>query len=475
MNQSQTTRAQRLTVAILAASGMLTSLQFTLFVPSLGAMAETLEISANDATWIVTITLLTGTVATPVLTRMADMYGRRRLLLLSICLLVSGALIAACGMTFAWVLVGRALQGFASSIVPIGMSLLREILPPQRAGSAVGLMSGTLGVGSASGLLLSGVLSESFGVAALFWFTVCAGLLAGAFMYFFVQDSNHYAGGRFDFIGAVLLAVVLTCALLMISKGGTWGWTSAAVLGLAVLGVLALLTWIPHQLSHPQAVIDLRTAFRRPVFQTNLATFFASLGMFGNHLLTVHEVQSPPGIGAGLALGPTVAGLTMVPAALAMASLSPVAGMLLNRFEGRRVLALGSTVMALAFIFRFFVRDSLTGIIIGATLVGVGTALSFAAMPSLIMGYVPRAQAAAANGINSLLRTLSGAVASAVFGLLVSTFAISSAGTEQLSEDGLSLAFAALASSCVLAALLALLLPADSHAPAPESLVRTTA
>ncbi|PQZ94584.1 MFS transporter [Arthrobacter sp. MYb227] len=475
MHQSQTTRAHRLTVAILAASGMLTSLQFTLFVPSLGIMAETLEISANDATWIVTITLLTGTVATPVLTRMADMYGRRRLLLLSIGLLVSGALIAACGMTFAWVLVGRALQGFASSIVPIGMSLLREILPPQRAGSAVGLMSGTLGVGSAAGLLLSGALSESFGVAALFWFTVCAGLLAGTCMFFIVHETNQYAGGRFDFIGAMLLAVVLASALLMISKGGAWGWSSTAVLSLAVLGLLAFLVWVPHQLRHPQAVIDLRTAFRRPVFQTNLATFFAALGMFGNHLLTVHEVQAPQGIGAGLALGPAVAGLTMVPAALAMASLSPVAGMLLNRFEGRMVLALGSAVMALAFIFRFFVRDSLTGIIVGATLVGVGTALSFAAMPALIMSYVPRAQAAAANGINSLLRTLSGAVASAVFGLVVSTFAISSAGTEHIGEVGLSIAFAALASSCALAALLALLLPANSHVSEPKPLAQVKA
>lgn len=453
--------AERLTVMLLAVSGMLSSLQFTLFVPSLPSIANELDISTNDATWVVTITLLSGTVGTPVLTRMADMYGRRRLLLTSFSLLIVGAFIAACGMTFTWVLVGRALQGFASSIVPIGMSLLRDILPPQRAGSAVGLMSGTVGLGSASGLLLSGLLTESFGVAGLFWFTVIAGIVVGIFLAFFLKENATYAGGRFDFVGALLLALFLASTLLTISKGNSWGWSSPRILSIAILGLISLLLWIPQQLRGNNAVIDLRTAFKRPIFQTNLATFFASLGMFSNHLLTVHEVQSPAGIGAGLAMGPASAGLTMVPAALAMAVLAPLAGLLLNRLDGRFVLAIGSMIMSLAFVYRLLATDGLVSIIVGATLVGVGTALSFAAMPVLIMSYVPRAEAAAANGINSLLRTCSGAVASALFGLLVSTFAITSGSVEYLTNTGLSLAFTAVALSCAFAAVLAFLLPAN--------------
>ncbi|RAX48042.1 MFS transporter [Arthrobacter sp. AQ5-05] len=463
MHQSKATGIQRLTVAILAASGMLASLQFTLFVPSLPDIAGALEVSANDATWVVTITLLSGTVATPVLARMADMYGRRRLLLVALALLVLGAFIAACGMTFAVVLAGRALQGFASSIIPIGMSLLRDILPPQRAGSAVGLMSGTVGVGSAGGLLLSGTLTEWLGVGALFWFTVIAGTLIGLLLLFVVSESTEYAGGRFDFIGAFLLAAILSPVLLIVSKGSELGWTSPAVLSMLLLGSVALLLWVPQQLRRSNAVIDLRTAFKRPVFQTNLATFFASIGMFGNHLLTVHEVQAPEGIGAGLAMGPASAGLTMVPAAIAMATLSPVAGLLLNRLDGRFLLAIGTATMSLAFVFRLMVNGSLVTIVIGATLVGVGTALSYAALPTLIMGYVPRSEAAAANGINSLLRTLSGAVASAMFGLLLSSSAIASGGVEYLTQTGLSMAFAAIAASCAFAAVLALWLPA--HQP----------
>ncbi|WP_427006158.1 MFS transporter [Pseudarthrobacter sp. H2] len=451
--------AQGLAIAILAATGMLTSLQFTLVVPSLPAMATSLDISTNDAAWLITITLLTATAGTPILTRMADMYGRRRLLLISLTLLVLGSVIAALGMTFPTALIGRALQGFATSIIPIGISLLRDQLSPERASSAIALMSATLGMGSAAGLLLSGLLSQNLGIAALFWFSAIAGTIASIGVLLTVSESGAHTGGRFDLVGAMILTIALTCILLVISKGLVWGWTSGRFLSVAAVGIVALIVWVPLQLRHPNAVIDLRTSFRRPVLQTNLATFFAAAGMFGNHLLTVHEVQAPVGTGAGLALSPINAGLTMIPAAIAMVALAPVAGLLLKRFGGRPVLALGSLIMSLSFVFRLLTHDELTTVMTGATLVGVGTALSFAAMPTLIMSYVPPTESASANGINSLVRSLSGAAASAVFALLVSVFAVSAGGAEFLSDTGLTIAYTVIAASCGIAALLAILLP----------------
>lgn len=451
--------APRLAVAVLAACGMLTSLQFTLVVPSLPEISSTLGVSTSDAAWLVTITLLTGSIGTPILTRMADMYGKRRLLLISLGLLVFGSVIAALGMTFPTVLIGRALQGFASAIIPIGISLLRDQLSPEHASSAVALMSATLGMGSAIGLLLSGLLSQSLGIAALFWFSAIAGTIAGIGVLLIVSESGVHTGGRFDFVGAMILSVALACILLVISKGLIWGWTSGPFLTFTAVGISALIVWVPLQLRHPNAVIDLRTSFRRPVLQTNLATFFAAAGMFGNHLLTVHEVQAPVGTGAGLALSPLSAGLTMIPAAIAMVTLAPVSGLLLNRFGGRPVLALGALIMSMSFVFRLLTYDDLATVVIGATFVGVGTSMSFAAMPTLIMSYVPSTEAASANGINTLIRSLSGAAASAVFALLVSAFAVSSGGTEFLNGTGLTIAFALTATSCGIAAVLAILLP----------------
>lgn len=453
-------------ILVLAASGMLTSLQFTLVVPSLPAIAAELGVPANDAAWLITITFLTGAVGTPTLTRMADMYGRRRLLLVSLGLLVLGSTIAGLGMTFLSVLVGRALQGFSTSIIPIGISLLREQLPPGRASSAVALMSATLGIGSAAGLLLSGLLSQNLGISSLFWLSAIAGTAAGLGIVLGVRESATRTGGRFDFVGAVLLTFALACILLAISKGSVWGWTSQELLSFAAAGIVALIVWVPLQLRHPNAVVDLKTSFRRPVLQTNLATFFATTGMFGNHLLTVHEAQAPVGTGAGLALSPLSAGLTMIPAAVAVAALAPVAGLLLNRLGGRPVLALGSLIMSLSFVYRLLAPDDLASVVVGATFVGVGTALSFAAMPTLVMSYVAPTETASANGINSLIRAFSGATVSTVFALLISVFSVNSGGVEFLNDTGFAIAFSVIVLSCCLGALLAIMLPAARSIPA---------
>ncbi|WP_367948867.1 MFS transporter [Microbacterium sp. NC79] len=453
-----------LATAVLAACGMVNSLQFTLFVPALSEVSAALGVSVSDGSWLVTVTLLTGVVGTPILSRMADMYGKRRMLIVAIGLLILGSLIAAIGLDFVSVLVGRGLQGFASSIIPIGISLLRDQVPAARANSAVALMSSTLGMGSAVGLLISGPLLQAFGVASLFWFSVIAGTIAIVCVLAFVRESPGRTGGQFDIVGALILAGALTCILLVISKGFSWGWTSTLTVILGIVGVGAIGVWVPQQLRNKNALVDLRVSFRRPVWQTNVASFFVGMGMFGNHLLTVHEAQAPVESAGGLGMSPTLAGLMMVPAAIAMITIAPVAGRLMNRFGGRPLLAIGATIIALAFLFRLFAHGTIIALVVGATTVGIGTALSFAAMPVLIMSYVPREMAAAANGINSLIRTLAGAVATAGFALLLSAHSVDSNGIEFLDRTGLSFAFIAIGLSCVFALILSLMLPAPNVA-----------
>ena len=451
---------QRVAVAVLAGSGMLTALQFTLIVPALPEIPSALGVSANDASWMVTVTLLTGTVGTPIVTRLADMHGKRRLLILSLALLVVGSVLAAVTMTFAGVLIGRALQGFASAIIPIGMSLLRDQLPGDRANSAIALMSATLGIGSAAGLPLSGVLSQWGGLESLFWFSAVAGcVFLVAISLLVTESSAPRATGRFDLGGAAVLAVGLTALLLVISKAIEWGPWSPRILIAGLVALAAFAAWVPMQLRHATPVVDLRTSFSRVVLLTNTASFFAATGMFGNHLLTMQEALAPTATGYGLGLDTIAGGLTMVPSALAMVALAPVSGRLLNRFGGRTVLTLGSVTMAAAFFLRLVVHDSVLAVVVGAVIAGAGTAFAFSAMPSLIMGAVRPTESAAANGINTLVRSLSGAVVTAVFALIISGSSVTIGGTDYLSDAGLALALVYAGACSGLAAVLAVLLP----------------
>lgn len=441
-------------VALLAACGMLTSLQFTLIVPLLPLVPELLDTTAADASWLITVTLLAGVVGTPVVTRLADMHGRRLLLLVSMGLLVIGSVIAAVIPGFTAVLIGRALQGFGTAVVPIGIGLLSALVSRRRAVLGIALMSGTLGMGSALGLVLAGPLLEWGGLPTVFWCSAVVGALFCVLIRVRIPEAPTGPSRAFDLIGAVLLTLGLTALLLAISRGQYWGWASPLTLGLGLLAVATLVLWMLWERRHPAPLIDVRTAMRAPILPINIASFFATFGMYANHLLTTQEALAPTSTGYGLDVATAAAGLFLLPSALTMIALAPLAARVITRFGGQRALLLGSAMMAFAFLFRVLFHGGALPVLIGSALVGAGVAFAFAAMPSLITASVPSDEVATANGVNSVIRTLSGAVAAALFAFVIAALP-STADPAFLSEWALQLSLGFAAACGVVTAVLA--------------------
>lgn len=452
-------RAPQAATAVLALCGMAASLQQTLVIPLLPDVPRLLGVSGTDASWLVTATLLTAAVATPIVSRMADMYGKRRMLAVSLLAMVLGSLMCALTTSFALIVAGRAMQGFAAALVPVGISILRDQLPGDRAGSAVALMSATLGIGSALGLPLSGVLSDHFGFHSVFWFGALASALLLVALYVLVPESELRTQGRFDVVGAVLLSVALTSLLLMMSKGGEWGWTSPRTLGLLLLSAVALVVWLPIQLRINQPMVDLRTFSRRPVLLTNVASFFIGIAMYVNFLITPQVLELPPADGLGFGLTVTAAGLAMVPAGMAMLVVSPLSGAMLNRWGGRPVMVAGALLMAVAYALRVPFSGTVEQVIIGSTVVGIGTALAFASMPTLIMSAVPITETASGNGINSLVRAIGTSMASAVVATILASFTVVAAGETRFSTEAVQLVLLLAALASLVATVVAVFIP----------------
>ena len=228
------------TILVLSLCGMVSALQFTLVIPLLPEFPELLDISASDSSWLVTATLLTAAVGTPIIARMADMYGKRRMLLVSLGAMILGSVICALEVSFLTMIVGRALQGFGAALIAVGISILRDKLPPERIGTAVALMSATMGIGSALGLPLAGVLSDWLGWHSIFWFGAVTGVVLVVALLVVVEESPVRTPGRFDVVGALVLSAALVCLLLPISKGSAWGWGEPLVVGLLVSSLLLL-------------------------------------------------------------------------------------------------------------------------------------------------------------------------------------------------------------------------------------------
>lgn len=425
-HSEKTTAANRrptwLIITILCLAGTVVALQQTLMVPLLPDFPKILKTSPDDVSWLVTATLLTAAVATPIVSKLADMYGKRRMMLVAMIMMVIGSIICAVGESFTMLVIGRAFQGFAASLIPVGISIMRDELPKERVASAVALMSATLGIGSALGLPLSGLIYEALGWEAIFWFSTVVGILLIAAVLSTVPESELRTKGRFDFLGAILLSIALTSLLLAISKGGNWGWSSEPVILLFITAAVFLAAWVPYELRVSQPMVDLRTSSRRPVLLTNLASLLVGFSMYANMLATTQQLQLPQISGFGFGLAVTVAGLCMVPSGLAMVAFAPISAGLTKRFGAKTTLIVGAAVLAGAYIARVFLTGEVWMIILGATLVSIGTAIAYAAMPTLIMRAVPITETASANGLNSLLRAVGTSMASAAIATILTSF-----------------------------------------------------
>ncbi|MFD0664951.1 MFS transporter [Thermocatellispora tengchongensis] len=163
-----------LVVVPLAVASATAALQQSAMVPLLPTLPEALGTSVGAATWAFTASLLVGAVATPLLSRFGDMYGRRRVVLIALGLLVIGSVIGGVSTTLPGLLTARVLQGFSAALIPLSIGLAREALPRHQLATGIGVLSATLGFGSGGGMILAGVAG---GYRAVFWVTGAVALV----------------------------------------------------------------------------------------------------------------------------------------------------------------------------------------------------------------------------------------------------------------------------------------------------------
>lgn len=310
-------------VAVLSFAGIVVAVMQTLVVPLISELPTLLRSSASDASWVVTATLLAGAVATPVMGRLGDMYGKRRILFVSLGLLVAGSALCAFTSSLVPMVIGRALQGGAMGVIPLGISIMRDELPRERMGSAMALMSSSLGIGGALGLPGAAAIAEHSDWHTLFLVSGGLGLVAIALVALLVPESPVRTPGRFDIAGATGLTAGLICLLLPITKGADWGWGSGTVVGLFGAAVVILVGWGFLELRTAEPLVDLRTTARRQVLMTNLASVLVGFVLYAQMLALPQILELPSATGYGLGLSMVAAGLCLAPGGLVMMVISP--------------------------------------------------------------------------------------------------------------------------------------------------------
>ncbi|WP_371619329.1 MFS transporter [Streptomyces sp. NBC_00454] len=456
----------RLIVPVLAFCGAVVAVMQTLVVPLLPHVPDLTGSSPAAAGWLVTITLLTGAVFTPVLGRAGDMYGKRRVLLASLGVLTAGSVMCAVTSDIGWLIGGRALQGSALAVIPLGISIIRDELPAERVLPSIALMSSTLGIGAAIGLPVAALVVENFDWHTMFWASAALGLLDVLLVLWIVPESPLRTEGRFDVPGTLGLAATLVALLLAITQGADWGWTSLPTLALLGAAVVVGVLWGRYELRTGSPMVDLRVSARPAVLLTNVAALLIGFAFYANSLATAQMVQEPTSTGYGLGASIVVSGLCLLPGGLAMVVLSPVSARLSAAYGPRSALALGAAVMTLGYVVRFFTSHALWLIVAGATVVSCGTALAYSALPALVMRAVPVTETGAANGLNTLMRSVGQACCSAVVAAVLAHMTFLAGGRSAPTLHAYLLVFL-IAAGAALAALAAALCLPPAGRPGP--------
>ncbi len=465
-----------LPVVVLCFGGLCAALTQTLVIPIQSELPGFLGTSAANAAWVVTVTLLAGAVAMPVAGRLADLFGKQRVLVVSSLILLVGSLVCALSSTLGPVLVGRALQGLAMGFIPVGISLMREITPPHLTSTAIASMSATLGVGGAVGLPLSAWIAQTGDWHTLFWVATGLSAVVAVLTWIAVPHVRDAQPGRFDVVGAVGLAVGLVAVLVGISKATAWGWGDPRTLGAVAAGVVVLLGWGAFELRRSEPLVDLRTTAQRPVLMTNVAAIAIGFGMMAQSIVVPQLLQLPEATGYGLGQSILAAGLWLAPGGLMMLAFAPVSSRLIGTVGARVTLMVGATVLGFGYLVALFLMDAPWQLLVASCVACAGVGIGYAAMPTLILDAVPMREAASAVGLNALMRSVGTTLAAAVMGTILTSRTQTFDGLEIPTLGAFQLCFVAGAVAAFVGVAITAAIPRRQAEPAPElSAARTAA
>ena len=407
-------------VPVLLFLGGVVSIVSSLGAPLIPRLAERLHASLGSAQWALTATVLVAAVASPLVGRLGDGRHRKRVIVVSLGLVVLGGALAAVSRSLTLLIVGRALQGLGLALMPLTMAAAREHLPAERAARTIAALSVVGAAGVGLGYPITGFIADHGGVGAAYWFgtALCALALAAA-IWAIPEPAAIPERRSVDLLGAALIGLALVALLIGLDKGADWGWGSARVLGLITAGVAIGALWTAHELRTTEPLVDLRLVRHRAVLTANVAGLLLGVTMYLSMVILSQLVQLP-GIGMGESV--FVAGLTLVPLSIFSASVSRTVPALQRRIGMRAVLPLGSLIVTAAILFFALTATQLWQAFVTMGILGIGLGYTFAAMPGLIVGAVPPEETGSAMGFYQVSRFVGFALGSGLAITLLHAF-----------------------------------------------------
>jgi MFS family permease len=456
---------RRLLVPTLVLSGSLMAVVSSLGAPLIPTLSRADGVSLSTGEWILTSTLLTGALATPVMGRLADGPRQRAVILVALGAVVVGCVLSAVSNGFTVLIIGRALQGVGLGLLPVAMAIARRNLPREAARQTIATLSVTTAIGVGLGYPVTGLIAQLLNFRAAYWFgaiTVTGALVLAALV---LPPRSAGTSRRFDVVGAGLLSLAVIGVSVVLSEGGGWGWASARSLGVMAASVVLLAVWIPFELRVAHPLIDLRQVRNRSVLTADVSGFLISIAMFLLLPIIVEFVQIPRSAGYGFAASVVVSGLVLIPLSVGSFVASRFLIVYERRFGPRTMIPLGSVVFAVGAMFFALEHSALWEAFVTLAVSGLGVGFTTGAMPGFITRAVAQSETGSATGFYQVVRSIGLTVGSALSAAVL--MAHTRHGQALPDVDGFKTALIIAAALCLATGAVSFVLP--GRAPSPPS------
>jgi len=392
------------TVCIGAFLGQLDASIATLVLPTL---EQAFHAPTAAVEWVAISYLLTLAGLVVIFGRLADMAGRKLLYNAGFIVFIAGSALCGLASSLGSLIVFRVFQAVGAAMLQSNsVAIITAAVPRRELGRAIGVQGAAQAVGLSIGPSLGGVLIAAFGWQWVFYISVPFGIV-GAIVAWFVlpctkrEDVPGDAKERFDWLGATTLTAAIALALLALTFGNTWGWTSPRLFVATAGSALALagFAWIERRATFP--LLDFQL-FRSRIFSAGiLSGLFSYAVLFGALFVLPFFLQR------ALGHDPASTGLLLTVVPVSIAALAPVSGLLADRLGARLPTVLGMALAAVSLLALTLVAAPSTGTIVAAcALFGIGLGFFTPANNSAIMGSAPLKRLGVAGGILNMTRSL---------------------------------------------------------------------
>ncbi|GAA1794853.1 hypothetical protein GCM10009795_045490 [Nocardioides hankookensis] len=460
----------RLTFLVLCVGVASFSLLQSMVNPVLPTIQAALHTDQATVTWVLTAYLVSASIFTPIIGRVGDKVGKERMLVVALGALAVGSLLAAVAGTIGVLIAARVIQGIGGGVLPLTFGIIRDEFPREKVASAIGMAAALLAVGGGVGLVIAGPLVDALSYHWLFWIPMAMTVVAAIAAAVWVPESPERTPGRINVATAFLMSTWLVALLVGVSQGHHWGWTSGKVIGLFVIAAVMLPVWVIAEARSKEPLIDMQMMRIPTVWTVNLVALLFGMGMYAMFAFVPQFLQTPEVAGYGFGVSVSESGLLLLPQTVATFIGGIAAGRLAARFGSKALLVVGATLTAVGTFGMAFAHSELWMVIIETSILGLAFGLAFAAMSNLVVAAVPQSQTGVASGMNTNIRTVGGAIGSAVIATVV-TSNLLPIGVP--TESGYTHGFLLLAITSTAAAVVSVLVPvvkAATHVvPGPQA------